>query len=71
VMLGFRTRHSRFLVAAAVLLACAVPLAEANGDSRLLSTSTTGPESWTMALFGSALIFVSLLVRRLGTRVEK
>lgn len=70
-MVGFRARHSRFLAAAAVLLACAVPLAEAKGDSSLLSTSTTGPESWTMALFGGVLIFVSLLLRRLGTRLEK
>jgi hypothetical protein len=71
VMVGFRARYSRFLAAPALLLACAVPLAEANGDSRLLSTSNQGPESWTMALFGGALIFVSLLVRRLGTRLEK
>jgi hypothetical protein len=71
VMVGFRARHSRFLIAAGLVLACAVPLAEADRGSGLLSTAIQGPESWAMVLFGSALIFVSLLVRRLGTRLDK
>ena len=70
MMVGFAARYGRFLAATGLLLAWAVPLAEAHGEPRLLSTSIQGPESWTMALFGGALIFVSLLVRRLGTRLE-
>ena len=70
-MVGFAARYGRFLFATGLLLAWAVPLAEAKGGPRLLSTSIQGPESWAMALFGGALIFVSLLVRRLGTRLAK
>ena len=69
-MVGFRARNRRFFFATAALLALAVPFAKADAMASLLSTSQ-GPESWTMALFGGGLIFVSLLVRRLSARLAK
>ena len=69
---GFTARRSiKFFSAIGLLLGFAVPLAQADITPSLLSTSTWNPEPWTMALFGGALIFLSLLTRRVSSRSQK
>ena len=64
-------RGAKLLAAAGMLLGFAVPLAQADMNPSLLSTSSWNPEPWTMALFGCSLVFLSLLVRRVTSRSEK
>ena len=69
---GFTSRRGvKLLSIIGLLLSFAIPLAQADIAPRLLSTTARDAEPWTMALFGSALIFLSVLVRRVHPYAEK
>jgi hypothetical protein len=61
----------KILCVVGLLVSFTLPLAQADIDTSLLSTSTWNPEPSTMALLGAGLIFLSLVVRSVSARLQK